>query len=142
MRLRWAVAAALGLAALACACGGTAGDLMAIEYLGGPDTRRHQLVLTGDGRAHCGDGRLRPIASELLIEAREVEREVEPLAEDGASFDEEASGRRHYGLRTRAGAVTWVEGRPGLPAVLPRAQLLALRLERELCPGGPARPGA
>jgi hypothetical protein len=36
-------------------------------------------------------------------------------------------------LRTADGDVHWTEGAPDLPAVLPRAQLLALQIQRIVC---------
>ena len=121
------LAAALALLA---ACGGSAGDLLAIEVSGGSQARARTLVVTGDGLGGCGRGARRPIPSERLIEARAVERDLGELAERGASFADggTGAGRRSYVARSRAGTVRWTEGAPGLPAVLPRAALLAVRL--------------
>lgn len=133
MRPPLAVAAAVAATLLA-ACGGSAGDLLAIEVSGGFDGQTVRLTVTDDGRARCGDGELRPISSERLIEARDVERELEDLAEEGARFSGDGGAeRRRYVARTHAGTVRWSEGAPALPEVLPRAALLAERLEEELC---------
>ena len=120
--------------ALLASCGGSAGDLLALEVSGGFQSEPVRLVVTEDGRGRCGDGALEPISSERLIEARDVERELEGLAEEGARFDgrESADGRR-YVASTRAGTVRWSEGAAGLPEVLPRAALLAQQLQDDLC---------
>jgi hypothetical protein len=124
---------AVGLALVA-GCGGESGDLLAIEEAGGPAGGERTLVVTNDGRGRCDGGELRRIESDRLIDAREVERDLQDLAEDGADLGGDPAGdRRAYVARIRAGTVRWVEAEPGNPDVLPRLELLALRLGRELC---------
>jgi hypothetical protein len=126
------------LAALVVAgCGGEAGDLMAIEIAKGPARGRAiDIVVKSDGRATCNDRPEETIPSDLLIDARELERDLEEFAEQGAFFEPTGPGRREYVVRTKAGTVRWSEGGRGIPRELPRTQLLALRLERLLCRGG------
>ena len=125
-----AIAAAAGVAG----CGGTAGDLLSITVSGGPGAAaaKHTLVVSGDGRGSCDRGKLGALESQRVIEAREIEREARKLARDAASYPERPGARR-YALSTNDGVVRWSEGNPALPNVLPRAQLLALQLQRELC---------
>lgn len=115
-------------------CGGTAGDLLSITVSGGPAAAaaKHTIVVSGDGRGSCDRGELRALDSQRVIEAREIERDARKLARDAASYPERPGARR-YVLSTNDGVVRWSEGDSGLPAALPRAQLLALRLERQLC---------
>ncbi|HEX8075795.1 MAG TPA: hypothetical protein VF545_12540 [Thermoleophilaceae bacterium] len=137
-RARRAAAAAAALAvaaALAAAgCGSSAGDLIAIEVSGGPARVNERIRVTDDGRAGCGDGRLRALASQQVLDARQVKRALKPLAKRGASYGSHRPGRRRYVARSVDGSVSWTEGAPGPPA-LARATLLALRLERRLCRG-------
>jgi hypothetical protein len=132
---RIALAAALAVAvAGAAGCGGESGDLIAVEVAGGPAGGERTLVLTNDGRGRCDGGDLRPVESDRLIEAREIERDLRDLAEDGADLGGDAADdRRAYVARIQAGTVRWVEAEPGNPTVLPRLELLALQLGRELC---------
>ena len=130
--MRTPPAAALAAVALVAGCGGEAGDLIAIEVSGGPAGTKRTLVVTGDGRGSCDGGDLQRVDSDDLVEARDVERDIEDLATDSRSFPERA-GRRRYVARTDDGVVRWSEGTPGLPAVLPRTALLTVRLERDLC---------
>lgn len=130
--VRHLVRAALGGALMLAACGGGSGDLLALEVSGGPQERELRIVVTGDGRARCGDGPVEEIPSQLLLDAREVERETGELADRGARFERRAEGRV-FVLRSTAGTVRWNEGARGLPGILPRAQVLALALDRELC---------
>jgi hypothetical protein len=128
------VAPALIAGLLAAGCGGEAGDLMAIEIAKGPARGRAlDIVIKSDGRGSCNDGSEENIPSELLIDARELERDLGDLAEQGATFEPTGAHQREYVVRIKAGTVRWSEGGPGLPRELPRTQLLALRLDRLLC---------
>jgi hypothetical protein len=122
------------LAALAVAgCGGESGDLMSFEIEGGPaGTAPHRIVVTGDGRGSCDRSDSKLLPSERVIDARVIEADVSELARRAAEYPARRGGRR-YTLSTDDGDVTWSEGTPGLPEVLPKAQLLALQLERLLC---------
>jgi hypothetical protein len=128
--LRAGLAGVLATGLLA-GCGGEAGDLIALEAAGGAKPG-HRIVVTGDGRGSCDGGGLSSIPSDRLIEAREVERELQELADESATFPEQRD-RRRYTARTDDGVVRWSEGARELPRVLPEASLLALKLERELC---------
>jgi hypothetical protein len=122
------------LLALAGGCGGESGDLLAVEITGGPAGGERTIVVTNDGRGRCDGGDLRQISSDRLIDAREVERDLTDLAEDGTDLGGEATGdRRAYVARTQAGTVRWVEAEQGNPTVLPRTELLTLQLGRDLC---------
>jgi hypothetical protein len=128
-RLRRGLGPALALALGA--CGGGSGDLIALERSGGAQPQPLRIVVTSDGRARCDGGPLRAIGSELLLDARETERELGDLAETNRSFGRRPN-RPRYVARTDDGTVRWTEGTP-LPPELPRAQLLLLRLRRAVC---------
>ena len=105
---------------------------MSITATGGFAGGRHTVVVSGDGRGSCDRGPLKQLPSDRVIEAREIEHEVAELARRAASYPPSPDARM-YTLNTKAGVVTWSEGRRGLPPVLPRAELLALQLVRRLC---------
>ena len=125
----------LPLCLLVAGCGGESGDLMAIEVSGGVAEIRGGLdmVVANDGRGSCNDRPERTVPSDLVIEARELERELGDLAEEGATFGPTGNDQREYVVRIKAGTVRWAEGERDLPDVLPRTQLLAVRLDRLLC---------
>jgi hypothetical protein len=131
MRIRTLVLLAV-LAAVA-GCGGESGDLMSIETSGGPaGTAKHTIVVTGDGRGSCDRGADKLLPSERVIDARVIEKDLGDLVRQAADYPQRPGARR-YTVKTGDGDVRWSEGTPGLPEVLPRAQLLALQLERILC---------
>lgn len=123
-----------GLLALA-GCGNPGGDILAIEvHQPGGDVQR--LRVTDDGRGSCDGGELARLESRRLLEAREVEREMEELEGERSDFGR-LEGRVTYRASMRDAVVTWTEG-ARRPDVLPKATLLALRLRRELCAEGGA----
>jgi hypothetical protein len=132
MTRRIGLVTALAASSLVAGCGGTAGDLLSIRVEGGPAGATHTVVVTGDGRGSCDRGPLEPLPSARVIVAREIEREVVDLAKGARAFGSRPGARR-YVLMTKDGVVRWSDGTPNLPAALPRAQLLALQLGRELC---------
>jgi hypothetical protein len=134
MRRAFAAVAAASCALLV-ACGGSPGDLMGIEMSGGPLRQPERMRVTENGLTSCNKGGLKQLPSQIVLDARNVERDVKPLIEHGASYSAALPGRRTFTLRTPDGSVTWAEGGQGLPQVLPRAIELALELER-FCPGG------
>jgi uncharacterized protein YceK len=130
---RWAVALAAAAAAVVLAgCGTATEDLMAIER-SYPVTGVHvRIRVTNDSRGSCGAGPLKPLPSQMLLDARGVKRALRPLARRGASFTRPRADRSSYAFRSFDGTVHWTEGAGGPPA-LARAALLELRLERRLC---------
>jgi hypothetical protein len=126
--------AALAASALIAGCGGGAGDLMSIQITGGPTAEKNTVVVSGDGRGSCDRGALKELPSQRVIDARAVARDAADLARKASTYPPKAGARR-YELRTNDGVVRWSEGSPGIPSVLPRAQLLALQLEQLLCRG-------
>jgi len=131
--MRRALAAA-GAALLLQGCGGSAGDVLAIEVTGGPLAAKQVLVVTADGRGSCNHGKLLQIPNARLIDAQAVAHDAKPIAEAGAGYTAAGrTGARQYLLRLPQGNVRFTEGRPGLPPALAHAQLLALQLGRLLC---------
>ena len=133
--MRALAAAALLLCVPLAACGGESGDLMAIEVSGGFAKGRGplEIVLANDGRGTCADRAEESVPSDVVIEARELERDLNGLAEDGAALGPGRGGGARFVVRIKAGTVRWAEGARDLPPALGRAQLLALRLDRLLC---------
>ena len=107
---------------------------MAIEVSGGKARGGDlDIVIASDGRATCNDSPKETIPSDLLIDARELERDLGDLADEGATFRTGDGDRREYVVRIDNGTVRWAEGEEGLSEELPQTQLLTLRLDRAVC---------
>jgi hypothetical protein len=125
--------ALLGAAALLAGCGGSPGDLMAIDVSGGVAKRDQRIVIQNNGNATCNGGASKDIGSDALIEAREIERDLREDAKNAAVYEPGRRDGASYVARIKDGTVRWQEGARGLPPVLPRAQLFALQQGRLLC---------
>jgi hypothetical protein len=125
-------ATALAAAAALAACGGPPGELITITESGGGEAPL-RLTVRADSQGSCNEGPNTTLPSDLILDAREAERELAKEARDRASYGEGPRGARRYTMTTNDGVVTWVEGARGAPEAVGRATLLALRLKRELC---------
>jgi hypothetical protein len=131
--MRWALVAVAGACVALAGCGGSSGDVLGMQITGGPGNVREQMHVTEDGRTSCNTGALHQLPSKAVLDARSIEREATPLIKDGEQYPPALPGRRTFELKTPDGSLVWGEGQPGLPALLPQAELLALQLE-DFCP--------
>jgi hypothetical protein len=123
----------LALAATLAGCGGSPGDLVALDVSGGAANRKQRIVVQDNGHATCNGGPSKDLGSAALIDAREIERDLTDLADRAATYEDAPAGATSYTARTNDGTVRWLERARGLPPVLPRAQLFALEQGRKLC---------
>jgi hypothetical protein len=131
--MRRAAALGIALAATLAGCGGSPGDLLAIDVTGGAANRHQRIVVQDNGHATCDGRPSQDLGSAALIDAREIERDLKDLADRAAVYEEAKAGATSYTARTNDGTVRWLEGARGLPPVLPRTQLFALEQGRKLC---------
>jgi hypothetical protein len=135
-------AALAGLAAAALAlgaCGGEAGDLMAVERSGSIPGARLELRFTVDGRAACNRGALRQLPSDQVIAAREIERALtgeddQPgPAKRGVSLPAGPRSILRYRARVPAGTVRFADTSRGQPAAFYRVAKLTRDVARGVC---------
>ena len=131
--MRRAAALGIALAATLAGCGGSPGDLLAIDVTGGAANRQQRIVVQDNGHATCNGGQSQDLGSAALIDARQIEHDLKQLADRAATYEEAPRGATSYTARTNDGTVRWLEGARGLPGVLPRTQLFALEQGRKLC---------
>jgi len=125
------VAAAAALAG----CGGDPGELLTLTTSGAGEPPQ-RLAVEADARGSCDGGAEQTLPSGLVLDAREVERELEAAARGRRSYTRGApSNARRYTLSTKDGIVHWVEGASDTPPAVAKAILLRQNLKRELCPG-------
>jgi hypothetical protein len=131
--MRRAAALGIALAATLAGCGGSPGDLLAIDVTGGAANRQQRIVVQDNGHATCNGGQSQDLGSAALIDARQIEHDLKDLADRAATYEEAPATATSYTARTNDGTVRWLEGARGLPEVLPRTQLFALEQGRKLC---------
>ncbi|HEY7629939.1 MAG TPA: hypothetical protein VH817_04525 [Thermoleophilaceae bacterium] len=133
MRGALAAAAALGCVTALAGCGGAPGDILGLGISGGQQKQAVRMHVEENGRASCNKNQLHQLTSAEILTARNIARDAKTLAQTGASFGNPGSGQRNFQLRTPDGTVNWTEAAPGVPPVLPQAEVLALQMERQLC---------
>jgi hypothetical protein len=115
---------AAALAAAACDSGAPAHDLFLVQRSGSIPGARLALRVTDDGRASCNRGPLVEITSAELITAREVERDLEPLAKRRFALPPGGASVLRYRVRLADGTVRFADDSRGQrPAMFRLAKL-------------------
>jgi hypothetical protein len=130
-------AAAIGLAVVlalsACGAGAPAHDLFLVQRGGSIPGARLALRVTDDGRASCNRGPLVDITSAELIAAREIERDVEPLAKRRFALRPGPASVLRYRVALEDGAVRFADDSRGQPPALFRLAKLTRDVARGPC---------
>lgn len=131
---RAGAAASLAAATLALAgCGGEAHDLFLVQRAGTIPGARLALRVTDDGRASCNRGPLVDITSAQLIAARELERDLEPLAERRFALAPGPGSVLRYRVVLEEGAVRFADDSRRQPPALFRLAKLTRDVARGSC---------
>ncbi len=121
------------LAAVAPAGCGTAGaDLLVATRAGSIPGAALTLRVIDDGQAVC-NGKSHTLSSELLIDSRELIRDLEEPAKAQTSLPSQRNSILRYRIRTEDGVVGFSDTSRGQPAVFFRAALLVRRIAQEAC---------
>jgi len=133
--VRRALAAVTGLAVglAGCGAGAPAHDLFLVRRDGAIPGARLALRITDDGRASCNRGPLVDITSAQLITAREVARDLEPLAKRRFSLPPGRGSVLRYRVELEDGAVRFADDSRGQPAALFRLAKLTRDVARGPC---------
>jgi len=123
--------AALALAA--CGAGAPAHDLFLVQRAGAIPGARLALRVTDDGRASCNRGPLVEISSAQLIAARELERDLEPLAKRRFALPPGGDSILQYRVVLEDGTVRFADDSRGQPALLFKLAKLTRDVARGPC---------
>jgi hypothetical protein len=129
-----AAALALALAGSALAgCGSEAHDLFVVQRAGSIPGARLALRVTDDGRASCNGGALVDITSAQLIDARELARDLAPLAKRRVALAPGLGSVLRYEVVLEDGRVRFADTSRGQPAPLFRVAKLTRDIARGPC---------
>ena len=130
-----ALAGAIGLAVAVAACGAgaPAHDLFLVQRAGSIPGARLALRVTDDGRASCNRGPLVDITSAQLIAARELQRDLDPLAKRRFALAPGRGSVLRYRVVLEDGAVRFADDSRGQPAALFRLAKLTRDVARGPC---------
>jgi hypothetical protein len=114
-------------------CGGEARDLFLVQRGGAVPGARLALRVTDDGRASCNRGPLVDISSAQLIAARELERDLEPLAKRRLALPPGRDSVLRYRVVLEDGSVRFADNSRGQPPALFRVAALTRDVARGPC---------
>jgi hypothetical protein len=124
---------AVALALAACGAGAPAHDLFLVQRAGSIPGARLALRVTDDGRASCNRGPLVDITSAQLIAARELQRDLDPLAKRRFALAPGAGSVLRYRVVLEDGAVRFADDSRGQPPALFRLAKLTRDVARGAC---------
>jgi hypothetical protein len=126
--------AAVALAAALAGCGTPSPDLFAVERDGSLPDARVQIVVGDDGVVKCdGKDARKPMPDELLLDARQLERELVPELEDDLRLRIPSNALLRYRVVSDEGDIRFADASPGLTPELGQIIQLTRRLAREFC---------
>ena len=123
---------ALLVTPLLAGCGTAAGDLMVVERSGDIRFADLSMRVIDDGQVEC-NGERHDLSSDLLIEAREVVRELAEPAAAGVSLPPGDPTILRFRIRTAEGVVGFSDTSPDQPDVFYRAALLVRNIAQDAC---------
>ena len=124
----------LGLVALIAlaGCGNRrAPDLFVVQRDGELPGGRLELRVSDDGRVRCNGGERRRLPDELLLDAREIARDLNDLAP--RKLPSRPGSLLRYRVRVEDGTVAFADNSRGQAKAMSRTQAFARRVAREVC---------
>ena len=131
MRLRTLTAAVLtaGLAG----CGTTSPDLFAVDRAGSIPGARLRMVVNDGGTARCDGRRAVALTDKELLDARELQRDLESPAKQALRLRAQPGSVLRYRVTTPDGTIAFADDSRGRPAVLDRLALFVRQVAIGRC---------
>jgi hypothetical protein len=123
----------LATMAAASGCGSEPADLFVVKRAGEIPGARLELRVTDDGRVSCNGRSLVDITSEQLVDARDIERRLEPLARRGVALPPARGSILRYRVAMEDGALRFADNSPHQPAPLFALAKLTRDVARGAC---------
>lgn len=129
------VLALLVLAALlvAAGCGAESRDLFAVDRAGSIPGAKLRLVVNDGGTATCNGGEARQMPSDMLLDARELERQLEEPAVAGRTFAPGPRSILRYDVRTEDTRVRFADDSRNAPKSLDELAFFVRQVAQDVC---------
>ena len=129
--MRWALALAAAL--VLAGCGSPAPDLFEVKRTGADANANLTLLVSDDGSVTCNGGKRHPVPNELLLRARELERDLSEPAELHLVLEPGQGSVLSYGVRMEAGTLTFADTSRPLPAPFARLMAFTKDVGEDVC---------
>ena len=113
-------------------CGTAGADLMVVDRSGSIAGATLAMRVIDDGQVVC-NGSKHPLASQALIDAREVVRQLGEPGTKGLVLRPGTPSILRFSIRTKDGVVRFSDTSPGQPAVFYKAAQLIRTIAKEDC---------
>ena len=123
----------LPAAAGAVGCGGESADLFAVDRTGDVPGAKLRVVVNDAGPVRCNDGEERRLPGDLLLDAREIARDLAEPAENALRLEPRPQSVMRYEVHTPEGRIVFADNSAGRPPVLDQLAFLVRRIAQEVC---------
>jgi hypothetical protein len=125
--------AALVAAVVLSGCGSPAADLFEVKRSGSDRNANLTLLVSNDGTVTCNGGERRPISSETLLKARELERDLSEQAELHLVLEPGQGSVLAYRVRMEAGTISFADNSRPLPPAFARLTAFTSDVSESIC---------
>jgi hypothetical protein len=130
MRLLPAIAAAAALAAAG--CGSPPPDLFVVDRSGSDTNANLELLVNDGGSVRC-DGRSHPLDPDHLLQARQLQRDLEPQAELGLQLPPGPGSILSYRVRMEGGTIAFSDRSRHVPPAFQRLAGFTKDVAEQVC---------
>ena len=113
-------------------CGSPAPDLFLVERSGADRNANLELLVSDDGTVTC-NGKKHSIPGDLLLEARELERQLSPQAELNLALPPGPNHVLSYRVRLEAGTVAFADTSRPLPRSFTELSVFTKDVSENVC---------
>ncbi len=129
MRRAAALAVVLGLAG----CGTPSADLFAVDRSGKDRNANVEMVVSDGGTATCNGGKPEALPGDMLLDARQLARDLEAQAALSIELPAEKDSTLRYVVSTQAGKVSFSDTSRGRPKTFDRVVAFTKTVVEDLC---------
>lgn len=130
--MRRALALAV-LAALAGGCGTASPDLFAVKRSGKDRNANVRMVVSDGGTVSCNGGKARALPGDMLLQARELARDLEAQAALSIDLPAEKNSTLRYVVSTQSGKVSFSDTSRGRPKTFDRVVVFTKDVVEDVC---------
>jgi hypothetical protein len=114
-------------------CGTPSADLFEVDRSGKDKNANVNLVVSDGGTATCNGGKPKALPGDMLLDARELARDLEAQAALSIDLPAEKNSTLRYVVRTQAGKVEFSDTSRGRPKTFDRTVAFTKTVIEDVC---------